>query len=73
MCEAYVTLGRLSHVKMRHEEDAEKLRALLDERVGGAFESALEKVRGDVSAFWCIFAILSGNCRTVNVVIFIPN
>ena len=52
MCEAYVTLGRLSHVKMRHEEDAEKLRALLDERVGGAFESALEKVRWDVSSFF---------------------
>ena len=51
MCEAYVTLGRLSHVKMRHEEDTEKLRAVLEERVGGAFKSALEKVRGDVSAF----------------------
>lgn len=64
MCEAYVTLGRLSHVKMRHEEDAEKLRALLDERVGGAYESALAKVRRDVSSFlWLGLYLSVRNCK----------
>lgn len=49
MSEAYVTLGRLSHVKMRHEQDAERVQALLDEQVNGGFASAMEKVRVEVS------------------------
>lgn len=46
--EAYVTLGRLSHVKMRHKSDAEGMIAALEGRVGGAFDSAVRRVRGEV-------------------------
>lgn len=46
--EAYITLGRLSHVKMRHKSDAEGMLAALEERVGSAFDSAVRRVRGEV-------------------------
>lgn len=52
--EAYITLGRLSHVKMRHKSDAESMLAALEERVGGPFDSAVRRVRGEVGlALFC--------------------
>lgn len=50
MCEAYVTLGRLSHVKARHgETTAFMAQSLVDAGVDSAVEAAMAKVRGEVS------------------------
>lgn len=50
MCEAYVTLGRLSHVKKRHgETTAFMAQSLVDAGVDSAVEAAMAKVRDEVS------------------------
>lgn len=50
MREAYVTLGRLSHVKARHgETTAFMAQSLVDAGVDSAVNSAMAKVRGEVS------------------------
>lgn len=50
MCEAYVTLGRLSHVKACHVETTELMvRSLADAGARDAVESAMAKVRDEVS------------------------
>jgi len=51
MCEAYVTLGRLSHVKKRHGETTLFMaQSLVDAGVDNAVEAAMAKVRGEVSS-----------------------
>lgn len=50
MCEAHVTLGRLSHVKACHGETSEQMmRSLADAGARQAVEAAMAKVRSDVS------------------------
>lgn len=50
MCEAYVTLGRLSHVKERHSHTTATMsRSLVDAGAGRAVEEAMAKVRNEVS------------------------
>lgn len=50
MPEAYVTLGRLGHVKARHRETMELMeQSFVDTGAAGALDSAMEKIRGDVS------------------------
>lgn len=50
MCEAYVVLGRLSHLKACHGETAETMvQSLADAGAGNAVELAMTKVRFKVS------------------------
>ncbi|CAM9104558.1 unnamed protein product [Scytosiphon promiscuus] len=51
MCEAYVTLGRLSHVKERHSHTTATMsRSLIDAGAGTAVEAAMSKVRSEYEA-----------------------
>lgn len=53
LSEAYVTLGRLSHVKARHREAMELIeKSFVDTGAALALDSAIEKVRGEVSFFF---------------------
>lgn len=47
-CEAYVTLGRLHHVRDRHQRDTQRLKDALKERVDDAYREAANRVRGEV-------------------------